>query len=187
MTAMDSATKPPIQPLSALTDAELVGRCRGGDEAAWAELVERFSRYVHAIAVRVYRLPAAEAEDVFQDTFARLYEGLDKLRDDAAVKGWIAQVARRLAIDKLRSMSRERPVEDHPDLADPEQQIERLDEAMAVHAAMATLPEHCQQILDRFFARDESYRTISAALEVPAGTIASRISRCLIKMKAELE
>ena len=62
-----------------------------------------------------------------------------------------------------------------------------LDEALTVHGAMAELPENCQEILDRFFARDESYRTIGEALGLPAGTIASRISRCLDKLKSLLE
>ena len=53
--------------------------------------------------------------------------------------------------------------------------------------ALAELPDHCQEILDRFFARDESYRTIGAALELPAGTIASRISRCLGRLRTLLE
>ena len=55
-----------------------------------------------------------------------------------------------------------------------------LDEAFAVHEALAELPENCREILDRFFARDESYRTIGDALDLPSGTIASRISRCLV-------
>ena len=54
-----------------LSDAQLVGRCRAGEAAAWNELVERFSRYVYAIAVRAYRLAEHDAEDVFQDVFAR--------------------------------------------------------------------------------------------------------------------
>jgi DNA-directed RNA polymerase specialized sigma24 family protein len=52
---------------------------------------------------------------------------------------------------------------------------------------MAELPENCREILDRFFARDESYRTIGDALGLPAGTIASRISRCLEKLKTLME
>jgi DNA-directed RNA polymerase specialized sigma24 family protein len=52
---------------------------------------------------------------------------------------------------------------------------------------MAAMTDTCRDILDRFFARDESYRTIGEALELPAGTIASRISRCLDKLKALLE
>jgi RNA polymerase sigma factor (sigma-70 family) len=65
--------------------------------------------------------------------------------------------------------------------------IEKLDQALSVHDALAILPDGCQDILDRFFARDESYRTIGDALELPAGTIASRISRCLAKLRVEME
>ena len=65
--------------------------------------------------------------------------------------------------------------------------METLDEAFAVHEAMAELSENCQEILDRFFARDESYRTIGEALDLPAGTIASRISRCLGRLREFLE
>ena len=56
-----------------------------------------------------------------------------------------------------------------------------------MHEAMAAMTDNCREILDRFFARDESYRTIGDALDLPAGTIASRISRCLDKLKALME
>ena len=56
-----------------------------------------------------------------------------------------------------------------------------------MHGALAALPENCREILDRFFARDESYRAIGDALSLPAGTIASRISRCLDKLRIAFE
>ena len=59
-----------------------------------------------------------------------------------------------------------------------------LDDAMAVRAALDKVGDPCREILDRFFCRDESYRTIGDILEIPAGTIASRISRCLEKVRA---
>src|SRR5256886_12344477 len=95
-----------------LSDSELVARCRSGDQQAWAELVDRFSRYVYAISVQAFRLSDADAEDVFQEVFARAYEHLDKLRDDAAVRPWLAQLTRRLCIDRLRASSRERRSEE---------------------------------------------------------------------------
>ena len=55
--------------------------------------------------------------------------------------------------------------------------IATLDESLYVHEALATLPSNCREILDRFFARDESYRNIGDALDLPAGTIASPMSR----------
>jgi RNA polymerase sigma-70 factor (ECF subfamily) len=172
----------------ALTDSELVARCRAGDQQAWAELVDRFSRYVYAISVQAFRLSDADAEDVFQEVFARAYQHLDGLRDDAAVRPWLAQLTRRLCIDRLRASSRERPTADEElELAGSEETLTLLEEALTVHEALAEVPEHCREILDRFFARDESYKTIGQALDLPSGTIASRISRCLARLRELLE
>ena len=173
--------------LASLSDADLVARCRRGADDAWRELVERFSRYVYAIAVQAFRLSPEDAEDVFQEVFARTYEHLDKLRDDDAIRPWLAQLTRRLAIDRLRSASREQSLLEDVESAEVDETIATLDEAMEVHEALATLPEHCREILDRFFARDESYQAIGAALDIPAGTIASRISRCLAKLREQFE
>src|SRR6059036_2649783 len=118
---------------STLSDRELVARCRAGDQEAWNELVERFSRYVFAISVQAFRLPEADAEDVFQEVFARAYQHLDKLRDDDAVRPWLAQLTRRLCIDRLRAASRERPVaEDDLAATDDEETLAVLDEALTV-------------------------------------------------------
>ena len=173
---------------STLSDGELVARCRSGDQQAWADLVERFSRYVYAISVQAFRLSEADAEDVFQEVFARAYEHLDGLRDDAAVRPWLGQLTRRLCIDRLRSAAREWPAgEEELERAGSDETMTMLEEALTVHEALAETPEHCREILDRFFARDESYRTIGDALELPAGTIASRISRCLARLRELLE
>jgi RNA polymerase sigma-70 factor (ECF subfamily) len=172
----------------ASSDAALVARCRAGDDDAWRELVERFSRYVYAIAVQGFRLGQQDAEDVFQDVFARVYERLGSLRDDEAVRPWIAQLTRRVCIDRLRSGARESDadIDELPELP-AEDVLTALENAFDVHDALAELPENCQQILDRFFARDESYRTIGDALGLPAGTIASRLSRCLDKLRDTFE
>jgi RNA polymerase sigma-70 factor (ECF subfamily) len=168
------------------TDAQLVARCRAGDEDAWRELVERFSRYVYAIAVQAFRLSEQDAEDVFQEVFARAYQHLPRLRDDEAIRPWLAQLTRRLCLDTLRSGSREQTGEP-PEPSDVDDTMGRLDEALTIHEALLTLPDNCREILDRFFARDESYRHIGEALDLPPGTVASRISRCLVKLRSELE
>jgi RNA polymerase sigma factor (sigma-70 family) len=172
---------------NALSDAALVARCRAGEAAAWSELVERFSRYVYASAVQGVRLSDPDAEDVFQEVFARTYEQLGRLRDDGAIRPWLAQLTRRLCIDHLRARGREQPSADELDPGAVDETIATLDESLAVHEALGGLSENCREILDRFFSRDESYRTIGDALELPAGTIASRISRCLAKLKELFE
>lgn len=168
-------------------DAALVARCRAGDEAAWSELVERYSRYVYAIAVQAFRLSAPDADDVFQECFVRVYERLETLRDDAAFRPWLAQLTRRLCIDRLRVGARDVELDGEALAEEAADELYRLEEALAVRDALARLPENCREILDRFFARDESYRAIGEALELPAGTIASRISRCLGRLREQLE
>jgi RNA polymerase sigma factor (sigma-70 family) len=172
---------------ASLSDAALVARCRTGDESAWAELVNRFSRYVFAIATQGFGLRADDAEDVFQEVFARTYQHLDRLRDDEAIRPWIAQLTRRLSIDKIRAGSREQLSDEEIEPSGVDETFDRLDEALSVREALAQLSESCQEILDRFFARDESYQTIGETLEIPSGTIASRISRCLAKLREILE
>jgi RNA polymerase sigma factor (sigma-70 family) len=172
---------------SSVPDAELVARCRAGDDAAWRELVERFSRYVYAIAVQGFRLRDHDAEDVFQDVFARVYERLDQLRDDEAIRPWLAQLTRRVCLDRVRQAARVEVPEEELPVEDGDDAIARIDEAFDVHQLLIALPEHCREILDRFFARDESYRAIGEALGLPSGTIASRISRCLAKLREEYE
>jgi RNA polymerase sigma-70 factor, ECF subfamily len=168
------------------TDAELVARCRQGDQEAWRELVERFSRYVYAIAVQAYRLPEADAEDVFQEVFTRVYERLGQLRDDSAVRPWIAQLTRHCCVDRLRDGSRVELIEEL-EAGEADETLDQLEEAWGVREALGQLSQPCQEVLDRFFARDESYRTIGEALAIPSGTIASRISRCLAQLRERYE
>ncbi len=174
-----------MQGSTTLTDRTLVARCRAGDDEAWNELVNRFSRYVYAICVQGFRFSPQDAEDTFQEVFAKVYEQLGRLRDDGAIRPWIAQLTRRACIDRLRA-ARESAAED-VEPAGVDDKLAELDEAIAVRECMATLSGSCQDILDRFFARDESYKTIGDALELPSGTIASRISRCLEKLKSAME
>jgi RNA polymerase sigma factor (sigma-70 family) len=168
------------------SDATLVVRCRAGDPDGWRSLVARFSRYVYAICSQGYRLGPEEAEDVFQEVFARAYEQLDRLRDDAAIRPWLAQMTRRLCIDHIRARRHDDPT-DVEEAAGTDATIEYLDEALVVREALQSLSPECQDILDRFFARGESYRTISDGLGLPGGAVASRISRCLKRLRDQLE
>lgn len=173
---------------SALSDAELVERCRAGDGDAWNELVERYSRYVYAICFRGFHLGEDDAEDVFQDVFTRVYTRLDTLRDASALRPWIAQLTRRRCLDAIAGADREQPASElEVEVEEGTFDMAEIDEAYSVREALAGLSETCQDILDRFFVRDQSYRTIADELDIPAGTIASRIARCLGKLREELE
>lgn len=167
-------------------DALLVRRCRAGDEAAWAAVVDRFSSYVYAIAIR-FGLSDDRAQDVYQDVFTRAFTHLDSLREEGALKPWIAQLTRRAAIDSLRTHARELPALGAEDVPEAEPDLERIELAVTVHCAVDDLPAPFGEVLRRFFIEDQSYRTIGAALGVAPGTVASRISRGLSMLRAVLD
>jgi len=171
---------------AAVSDGEVVRACRAGEDAAWRELVERFSRYVYAIT-RAHRLDESDAEDVFQETFTRIYEHLGRLRDDDAIRPWIGQLTRRLCIDRLRAAVRDPVPDDSEERGELDRRMSAVDDAVSVHEALRTLSADCREILDRFFCRDQSYNTIGELLDLPPGTIASRISRCLGKLRTAYE
>src|SRR5215468_5050725 len=127
-----------------LSDAELVQRCREGGAAAWAALVDRFSRYVHAIIVQAFRLREADAEDVFQEVFTKVFENLGQLRDDSAVRPWLGQLTRHACIDRLRAAPREQATGDEVEPADVDETLELLDEALVVREALTRLSGDCR-------------------------------------------
>jgi RNA polymerase sigma-70 factor (ECF subfamily) len=167
------------------SEEELVARCLAGEQDAWNDLVRSYSRYVFAICSQGYRLQGADAEDAFQDVFVRVYGRLGTLRNPEALRPWIAQLTRRVCLDRIAAGKREEPSDAEP--AGIEITVDELDEAFAVREALEELPEECREVLDRFFCRDESYRTIGEELGIPPGTIASRISRCLGRLRQRLE
>jgi RNA polymerase sigma-70 factor (ECF subfamily) len=179
----DSSRRDSVAP----DEAELVARCRGGDQEAWRELVERHARLVNGVLRGVFRLSSHDAEDVFQEVFTRVYVRLGTLREDHAVGSWIGQIARNAALDRLRSAPADLDADGAVNERVFDEPFAALEDALTVRAALARLPDHQGEILDRFFARDESYQTISAALDLPSGTIASRISRALAALRREIE
>ena len=171
--------------MESATDAELVARCLANEQGAWEELVDRYARYVYAIAARVYRLDPNLLDAGFLVVCAGGFAGPDRLGEVAARRPWIAKTPGRCAIDALRRAGRETAVDELPDGVD--EGLAELDEAMTVHAALDGLSPDCREILDRFFTRDESYRTIGSELDLPPGTIASRIARCLARLRDALD
>ena len=139
---------------------------------------------MYAIATRVYRLQDHDAEDVFQDVFTRTWQHLDDLRDDTAVRPWIGTLTRRLCVDKLRSASREVPVEELIETDADDQRRARgdrrgADGARGDEAASRALRRDPRPVL----RPGPELQAIGEALDLPPGTIASRISRCLRKLR----
>jgi len=161
----------------------LVGRCRDGDQAAWAEVVDRYSAYVYAIALRGYGLDHGSAEDVFQEVFSRVYQHVQEIHGDEALRPWIGQVTRRLCIDRLRAGARVEPQEEPPDEGTEDPRLSRIEDAMTVHEGLTLISPDQRTVLARFFLYDESYEKIGKDLDLPPGTVASRISRGLSALR----
>jgi RNA polymerase sigma factor (sigma-70 family) len=170
----------------------LLTAAAAGDQNAWDQLVDRFSRLVWSVA-RGFRLSDADAADVCQTTWLRLVEHLQSFNDPDRLAGWLATTARRESISVLRKRDREVPVFDGPDEEDgdaeqdPERQMVARDEYRELWDAFAALSERCRSLL-RVLAVSplEYYAQIADALRMPVGSIGPTRARCLDRLRARL-
>ena len=167
---------------------ELVRRAGEGDAEAWRALVARYSRLLCAIA-RSYGLSGADADDVMQTTWLRLVERLTLLRDPARAGAWLAVTARRESMATLRRLGRERPLKGTgPSVTGPHHVVFGRDLAASVGAALETIPPRCRDLLELFAASPRlSYAEISAALEMPVGSVGPTRARCLTHLRRRLD
>jgi RNA polymerase sigma factor (sigma-70 family) len=172
--------------------AALVLRAADGDQVSWDALVEQFTGLIWAM-VRAYRLRDADAADVVQETWLRLVESLDKLHDPARVGGWLATTARRECMRVLRTQRRQVLVGDDavdqesPDLP-PGESLIAMERYEAVWRGFSSLRERDQALL-RLLIADPSptYEEISAALDMPIGSIGPSRQRALERLRRALE
>jgi len=168
----------------------LVRDARLGDECAWNALVNRYAGLVWAVA-RAHRLNDADAADVSQATWIKLYRSLDSLKTPAAVGAWLATTARREALRCIQRGGRTEPWPEERELADNGPDVDaRLlaDERDAlVLRALAALSERDQALL-RLLAADPapSYEEIGEALDMPVGSIGPTRARALERLRRKL-
>lgn len=172
--------------------AQLVREARAGDEGAWSELVARFGGLVWSVA-RSHRLSHADASDVAQSTWLKLVEHLDAIKQPEAVGAWLATTARRECLRVHAASERELPLGDG--LAEPPASDEGIDDNLlraernrALRRAVSLLREEDRALL-RMLASDPpaSYAEISAALDMPIGSIGPTRARCLERLRARCE
>lgn len=166
-------------------DAQLVKRCLAADEEAWAILIERYADYVYALAVRGFRFHPEEAEEVLQDTMLHVYEHLGDYQGTGRLRAWIGAIAQNVARQRVRSRSRhpESSLPDDASDAAQQQALEAVEEALLAREALAQLEAPCREILRKFFALDQRYADIAREMGIAEGTVASRIARCLARLR----
>ncbi len=153
-------------------------RAQAGDKAAYGHLVERYRRLVVSVAYR-QGLDLAEAEDVAQEAFVRAWLALPRYQNAAGSwRAWLCRIAINLAIDTHRRQRPQLELDDmEPDRGrGPAEQAEAQMQAQQVRRALAQLPPASRAALVLCEYGHLSYAEIAAALEIPQGTVMSRLN-----------
>lgn len=170
--------------------ADLVVAAGQGDRAAWEQLVDEYVGLIWA-TTRGYRLTGGDAHDVTQTTWLRLIENIDRISDPSRVGAWLATTARRECLRVLRQSKRTVLVEEWEEFdcadvngEDLDTALLRLEEEHIVREAIEELSPSAQALL-RLLMLDPppSYEEISAALNIPIGSIGPTRGRCLRKLQ----
>ena len=180
------------------TDEQLIGRFQAGDERAYVELVNRYKDRLFNFIFPFFG-DVEQSEDVVQDTMLRLYEKKHYYKEIAKFSTWIYTIARNLANTELRKrkrrkttylsqMSKEERQYDIPAIQDDvDQDLQNEFMRNRINQAIDALPEHFKTVIILRDIQELSYDDISNIVEVPLGTIKSRINRARLQLQAELQ
>jgi RNA polymerase sigma-70 factor (ECF subfamily) len=158
---------------------ELIARSRGGDTRAFDLLVETYQDRVYDLAYRITG-HHADAQDAAQDAFVKAYLALRAFRSDASFLTWLHRIAVNAALDAIR---RRPPTKS--DVADPAgascdplaDRAERVETRERIHRAIAALPAEQRAVIVLRDVQGWSYEEIAAIVEIPVGTVRSRLAR----------
>ena len=169
-----------------MNERELIALARGGDEAAFEQLVRLHEKKVYNLCLRLCG-SAEDAAEAAQDTFLALWRGLETFREDASLATWVYRLASNVCIDLLRRRKRTvdgvslddeevylEPVDPAPT---PEQHIDRAETQRLVREGLAAQPPEYRQVLVLRELHQLSYAEIGEATALEPGTVKSRICR----------
>jgi len=183
----------PVAEPSARDSVEFVNRLRAGDRRAFEEMVRAQQHRVYGLALRMLG-NAAEAQDVAQEAFLRAHRGLADFRGDARLSTWLYQIVSRLCLNRLAGSERrfarhgEEMLARLPDARPgPDQTLERGELEEALHRAIAELPEERRIVVVLRDVEGLAYEEIAEVLELPVGTVRSRLHRARLDLKEKLE
>lgn len=182
-----------LKAVSETNGVELIRRARGGDGAAWEEIVSLFSRRIFNLAYR-FTSSVSGAEDLTQEVFIRIYKTLDQYDPKQGdLSNWLMRLARNLIIDDYRHRQRN-PQNSMADAVDDHQyhlravgtsaqkEIERKELAGQVQEGIDKLPDDLRTCVILRDIEELSYQEIVDVLNIPEGTVKSRINRGRIEL-----
>jgi RNA polymerase sigma-70 factor (ECF subfamily) len=178
------------------TDQELVHRARRGDASAFHALVDRYARMMFGLAYSLLN-NSADAEDVVQETFAGAYKGLGRFEERASVKTWLSRIlvnqVARLRRDRgpLRPATLDESTHDDASRTRDGRHggaaVAGVDARLDLAATLERLsPDHCQVLVLRELEH-MTYDEMAAALDVPRGTVESRLHRARAELRKLLQ
>ena len=178
----------------AITDRDLVHACLAGDRAAWETIVHDHQRRIYNLAYR-YTGKFDLAEDLTQEIFLKVYRTLNIYKPESgSLTGWLVRVGRNHIIDHYRKFKIERQQTDsleveydrieenparHPD---PGQALEKRELSERIHDGLLKVPVDLRDAVILRDLEEFSYEEIAAMLDLPLGTVKSRINRGRIEL-----
>jgi RNA polymerase sigma-70 factor (ECF subfamily) len=148
--------------------------------------MERYTSYIYSIAIRGFGIGAEEAREVVQESLLKVFEGLPGYRGEGEFRAWLRQIVRNSC---LAYLARRRPTESLDETLpdrNQEETLERVERAFVLSEAVRSLDGPCRQIISLFFFQERPYKEIAAALAIPEGTVASRLARCVAKLRSKV-
>jgi RNA polymerase sigma-70 factor, ECF subfamily len=177
-----------LQRIDEMDDHDLIACAQQGDRQAFNELVTRHQQGIVSLTYRMCG-DLRVAEDAAQEAFVRVWQNLNSYKPQYAFRSWLYRIAANAALDSLR---RERPTTELDSLsladfgASPEQSAEQNQRAAHVRRAIAGLSEPLRLVLILREYQELSYQEIADALDVPTGTVMSRLNAARVQLRQEL-
>jgi RNA polymerase sigma factor (sigma-70 family) len=169
-----------------LSEDELIEGCKKGYRATQKALYDRYCRKMLAVCLR-YSKTTAEAEDIVQDGFVKVFQGLKNFRQESKLETWITRIMVNTALNAQRKKLYLYPMVDVTEIALPEQEVSISGIAFNQLLEMIqSLPQGCQVVFNLFAIEGYSHKEISEMLGVSEGTSKSQFARAKSLLQAKI-
>lgn len=181
-------------------ERNIIERCKQGDLAAFNELVKKYEKQVYNFA---YRLTGNydDANDIAQEAFLRVYNAIGSFRGDASFTTWLFRITTNVFLDdrkrarahphasldeymELEESSVARQIEDPS--PSPEAITEEKERAQILQTAIHSLPDYQRAMVNLYHTQQKSYEEIAEIMDLPIGTVKSRLNRARLALKEKL-
>lgn len=166
----------------------LLKRAQNGEELAVERLIELYQDTIYSMAVSFTRNPH-QAEDLAQEAWIKILRGLPKFRHDSKFSTWLYRVTMNTFLNANRAAKREQEVVGSLKSTENSTGDEgsRVETALDVQEALRSLPAEFRSVVLLRYVADLSYKEVAIVLELPLGTVQSRLRRALDKLGVQLE